>query len=1119
AAVSKFAYDPDPEGDFQLGKIIVPVGGEVDFKAIRSNAEKFGADYEWNITPKDGAPEATLTPNGETASSLFAEEGQYVVECGLAGSDFPSIRIFVFVVLFDLDGDTDNDENVEITDEDDEKETDSPGMLMGISPDPKLRRPLIVRQVPDGLIDFAINNGILLSAHLNIFPRNISLWRNNNSDTEGRIEINGERTENIMADIVNGDFELYAQGESIGEVKVELTLIAIRPFDEAPVVAEQTVDEIVITVVSTDMIAFQPGTMSEPSKAVDTENKNNPLSLIALVNNDVDDPAATVADNSDNVIKDEDDDIVQILLFIGIPDSVTQGTIRIEEDSGGSIRFFKPDGQSLLSTEHSWETISTGELSGDGAIWSSAGGIVSIFVEGMSASDDVTVTLSFKSEGGLLITKSTFHMAVISADLDIDTDNNDATKRTLVEDRDEDRIDPAVNGKIILVNNDDNDFDGIQDWADGFNRVEATMAHADYDRNGVLSAEERATSEKDDENTVEIFTLIQIEFSPGTIRTNAHFRIEYDESDPDGMADMLHPDDVSLRIWAKPGNEARSSSAINDPAGVGDFIPSEHVFTWDELSARATINGNVVHLWIEGVKPSTKRADLRILVQMDPDMEGPLNFIDLDAIRLTSIMIETLYDTTHAPVVAGAPLPDPANFVRIGLWDHAFTGPLAAAGAFPAEPDGLVRNPASPGSPHVGNPALPANAAFIEEDTRRFYFRITNPLANTNTGAMDTVNDFLWLTQRPRRDSNVAGPNFAQYVIDPATGHPEIEDDDNSGNTDITLLETDNDSGVFVSEALMLVTGDADLGVEVFSNHRAGSPGNVSRNSANFRLRRTGIEGIVTGHLPVAGVNLDYSVPVFNRERQPNVAPAVVSPFGDERRVAPLHIFVMNDPTILAGGGAPNGPVLPYRTGGGVAGLSDVHLPAMRRVYSRIGVDIRTVSGAAPPVPPAVPPPGAYPTRTIDHTVLNAAGTPTDVGIYKDIIIEFDYNNGWTSDHSHLQVGGDFAGHAELGGDANTIRIFFVNLVNTGPGSPAGGFAFPDVDHAGNPAMGTAYIASSYIRRKGLRNLARQSEASCAGPLETLGGNARFYRNRRRSDPRTHQPTRSRSGMVAGDIQ
>ena len=191
---------------------------------------------------------------------------------------------------------------------------------------------------------------------------------------------------------------------------------------------------------------------------------------------------------------------------------------------------------------------------------------------------------------------------------------------------------------------------------------------------------------------------------------------------------------------------------------------------------------------------------------------------------------------------------DPADtelsYVRFGLWDDAFN----AAGT-------AVRN----GQAEVDN--------FVGSDRRRFYFRITNPSANQNPGAVETIN-LQWFTTK-------------------ANGS-----DDDRPQSHVTLTETGVNTGIFVSRAVMLVADNIDRAQPTATGLPAGGISGPNQN--NHRLRRAEVDGFLKMRYLVGGSTANIclkTIPIFNR--------STVAAAPDRIRPMTIHIFNFR-------GGSPN---------------------------------------------------------------------------------------------------------------------------------------------------------------------------------------------------------------------
>ncbi|MFH1748264.1 MAG: peptidoglycan-binding protein [Planctomycetota bacterium] len=127
-----------------------------------------------------------------------------------------------------------------------------------------------------------------------------------------------------------------------------------------------------------------------------------------------------------------------------------------------------------------------------------------------------------------------------------------------------------------------------------------------------------------------------------------------------------------------------------------------------------------------------------------------------------------------------------SSLARVGLWDHAF----------------------DPGTGNVRNNVAEAQN-FVGADSRRFYFRLSDPRASGDQQVQ-------W---RTRHES-------------------DNTDDDAPASQDITLTETAAGSGVFVSKAAMLVADNTDANQATDSGLTSGDVGNRNRGQSNHRIRR-----------------------------------------------------------------------------------------------------------------------------------------------------------------------------------------------------------------------------------------------------------------------------------------
>ena len=212
-----------------------------------------------------------------------------------------------------------------------------------------------------------------------------------------------------------------------------------------------------------------------------------------------------------------------------------------------------------------------------------------------------------------------------NADLDVDSDNNspdspDGLQTDPARDWSEEYVEDIEGrpGKVIRANTGDKDKDGVPDYADGMNI---------FGNDGI--------------NASASFTplLLQIKMSGGG---KAKFRLLYPESDPsaisrtgDETAGYTYTPDPgeagkgNIRIWTRNGAESRSAASFG--AG-GTYIKSGEEYS---LAAMGLTSTPVIRLYAEGITSSSLAGDVRVQLQIDPDGDGPMPYIDADAVRFT----------------------------------------------------------------------------------------------------------------------------------------------------------------------------------------------------------------------------------------------------------------------------------------------------------------------------------------------------------------------------------------------------------------------------------------------------------------------------------------------------
>jgi len=452
-------------------------------------------------------------------------------------------------------------------------------------------------------------------------------------------------------------------------------------------------------------------------------------------------------------------------------------------------------------------------------------------VEGVEVSavlGDAVMTLEYDCDGDNVFERSDTVLAtVIKADLDVDSDNTNNTpdfgpQRIDAEDDIEDRDD--LPGKVLCVNNDDDDSDNVVDWGDGYN--------LDGMSGNPMQMADDANAMEDD------FVKMVFEIPAPVNLAVARVRVSYNDSDPavvtiNNTPPNRHPQAGNLRIWTKNGNVVRKKEKIN-AMPAGDFV-AEGVYKASDFGLSNAMRA--VDLWLEGIRPSPTTGGDRILFEIDPDGDGPAGFQCADAVRVTVCQIELLN-------AAGAV----TDFADVGHWG-------ADAGA------GLN------GYTGANNLINGAAGVFIDTDPDRFFIRVTHAPANTNPAMVEMV--------QARIETLLAGG-----------GGDDPEDV-------LDLLETGANTGVFVSEGLLLMSPDlpaADNPDDVHAVYSVRAGATVADGANNDRTHRATIDGRVRAtYIPPTGGMCRLSVPVCDRVPM------------DTRRTVTFRVHVFNEPFMDTG--------------------------------------------------------------------------------------------------------------------------------------------------------------------------------------------------------------------------
>jgi hypothetical protein len=271
----------------------------------------------------------------------------------------------------------------------------------------------------------------------------------------------------------------------------------------------------------------------------------------------------------------------------------------------------------------------------------------------------------------------------VAMDASIDSDNDGRIER--FADGDDERIedDSDKPGKIVLANNDDDDNDGVPDFADGF----------------LWRGTQHVNRNEDDFVPLEFRVCVGVLLPSEQImdEDKACVRISYvnnqgasTASDPAGVNRSATPPYVytpvegSLRLWKRPGTWARdarpANTVTNDPDDVGGHYVPAGEYTFTQLGLLDSIGSGVCStiLYVEGVRTSAARADHRIIFEVDPDgPEGPAPYIAADVVRVTVSGLEFIETDEKPedllplfnpnPIVTLNATPNPGNAERVRI--------------------------------------------------------------------------------------------------------------------------------------------------------------------------------------------------------------------------------------------------------------------------------------------------------------------------------------------------------------------------------------------------------------------------------------------------------------------
>ena len=252
------------------------------------------------------------------------------------------------------------------------------------------------------------------------------------------------------------------------------------------------------------------------------------------------------------------------------------------------------------------------------------------YVEGLAAGE-AELELTFERDSA--ICNDLVALMVIRVDLDIDSDNDNGTAdpgRSEAEDAIEDSVDGETHpGKFVEVNNGDDDDDCIPDFADGFD-LDAQAGNAD------------------DACANEVLVPLILEIPEPIDITSARLRFTYGASDPWGVQRSGSTPPIAytapsghLRVWTQLDNRDGATVASDS---AGHYVPEGE---FDSAMLGFGEEQRVIKLYLEGVAPGSSGGDQRIVVEVDPDGDGPTGWVAADAVRTTVVQTDLDIDSDN----------------------------------------------------------------------------------------------------------------------------------------------------------------------------------------------------------------------------------------------------------------------------------------------------------------------------------------------------------------------------------------------------------------------------------------------------------------------------------------
>lgn len=358
----------------------------------------------------------------------------------------------------------------------------------------------------------------------------------------------------------------------------------------------------------------------------------------------------------------------------------------------------------------------------------------------------------------------------------------------------------AEPGLLVMVNNNDSDHDGTVDTNDG-----------------------RIPTGENELKAVSLTNLL-----PELLRDKGKIRLRRTSEDFAVYSDRRKgvAADYDRAIL-------RGTFSANDEGNGQKTWDLENAQQRSDFAALVTAG-----LWVEGLAATTASDPPRLRLIYLPI--GSTTEVELDWIVINTAQCQVMEDTNDNHNLADD---NAVTHLNIGHW-----GKDRAGGTLSGYNGNNVRNAADPGN-------------FVEEDTDRFYLRVTAPWANANNGAVDTLGHIS------------LGTYTAFGAATPAM------DDDFTQQTNVT--ETGADTGVFVSPTHLLCSPDLPVADNPDDDYAAGVF--AADEADNDRTHRVSIDGALAVELRKGDARARFELPVSDRATE-------------YRRIADIRIHVFREP-------------------------------------------------------------------------------------------------------------------------------------------------------------------------------------------------------------------------------